>query len=328
MQKIPPALSRGMSILSVGIRLLYMKNLIPALSRGMLILGCVLILTGLGWGIRTRLNAPPPPVISDEGAVVLAITAPIRPTDTRPEAAQPTATEPSKAAPSNTPIPTPLPVLKSPATGPTPDLLPVFPGAKKNTTLAPTETPTAQPPENTPLPTPTLTPTPTLPPMAQEPPSRIVAPSIKMDAQVVPMGWEMVDQKGTLVSEWVVPKNAAGWHMNSALPGHQENVVVSGHHNIDGKVFRHVVDLAMGDEITIYAGETPYTYNVTEKYILKEAGMPLEVRKQNAQWIMPGGDERLTLVTCWPYEYPGNSHRVIVVARPEGYTSASRPTLR
>jgi sortase (surface protein transpeptidase) len=37
---------------------------------------------------------------------------------------------------------------------------------------------------------------------------------------------------------------------------------------------------------------------------------------------MPSGDERLTLVTCWPYEWPGNSHRVIVVARPSSYFSA------
>jgi sortase A len=50
--------------------------------------------------------------------------------------------------------------------------------------------------------------------------------------------------------------------------------------------------------------------------------MPLSVRRKNAQWIMPTGDERLTLVTCWPYEWPGNSHRVIVVARPRGYFEA------
>jgi sortase A len=164
--------------------------------------------------------------------------------------------------------------------------------------------------------------------MAQEPPTRIVAPSIKLDAKIVTMGWEMVDNRGTMVPEWVVPKNAAGWHMNSALPGHEENIVISGHHNIDGKVFRYVIDLGMGDEIQVYADDIPYTYTVTEKYILKEAGMPLDVRKKNAQWIMPTGDERLTLVTCWPYEYPGNSHRVIVVARPEGYTDDSDPLLR
>ena len=130
------------------------------------------------------------------------------------------------------------------------------------------------------------------------------------------MGWEMVDREEGVMSEWKVPKRAAGWHMNSALPGHGDNVVLSGHHNIQGKVFRYVVDLEPGDEITLYSEGIPYTYYVTEKYILKEVGMPLEVQRKNAQWIMPTGDERLTLVTCWPYEWPGNSHRVIVVSRP------------
>ena len=133
------------------------------------------------------------------------------------------------------------------------------------------------------------------------------------------MGWEVVERDGDWVSEWMVPEDAAGWHLNSALPGHNENVVLSGHHNIKGKVFRYVVDLNPGDEVTLYVGDTPYTYYVTEKYILKEAGMPLRTRKKNAQWIMPSGDERLTLVTCWPCEWPGNAHRVIVVAPPLSY---------
>jgi sortase A len=149
-----------------------------------------------------------------------------------------------------------------------------------------------------------------------EPPTRVLAPAIDLDAQVVPMTWEMVTRNGTLSPEWIVPKNAAGWHVNSALPGHGENVVLSGHHNIEGKVFRYVVDLEPSDEVTIYSDGVPYIYTVEEKYILRESGMPLDVRRKNAQWIMPAGEERLTLVTCWPYEWPGNSHRVIVVARP------------
>jgi LPXTG-site transpeptidase (sortase) family protein len=42
--------------------------------------------------------------------------------------------------------------------------------------------------------------------------------------------------------------------------------------------------------------------------------MPLDVRIQNNDYILPKEDERLTLVSCWPYET--NSHRVIIVARP------------
>jgi len=130
------------------------------------------------------------------------------------------------------------------------------------------------------------------------------------------MGWKMVEYEGEEVAEWDVPKDAAGWHTNSAPAGQLGNTVLSGHHNIEGKVFRYVVDLEIGDEIVLYAGDRTFAYRVTEKYILKEAGMPWAVRQKNAQWIGPTADERLTLVTCWPYEWPGNTHRVIVVAKP------------
>ena len=275
-----------------------MEKLRPALSRGMLIVGALLILAGLGWGLWTRLNQPPDPVETDAGAVVLAVTAPLPATRT--------------LTPTPSPSPSPEPTQPPPANDATPDLLPDW-----SATLEPPK-PTAPPPTRRPPPS-TPIPTPTNPPPAEAPPTRVVAPAIELDARVVPMGWEMVDTDGAMVAEWIVPKKAAGWHLNSALPGHEENVVLSGHHNIEGKVFRYVVDLDPGDEITLYADDTAYTYLVAEKYILKEAGMPLSTRKKNAQWIMPSGDERLTLVTCWPYEWPGNSHRVIVVARPPSY---------
>lgn len=282
-----------------------MSKVIPALSRVMLIFGGLLILAGLGWGIWVRVNAPPEPEITDAGAVVLAVTAPVELT-----APLPTPTPTSPPPPTNTPS----------VEGPTPELLPewtVTPATAEPTLTSPPPTP------RPPMPTPTPTPTPWI--EAEQPPTRIVAPAIELDARVVPMGWELVDQSGKMKSEWIVPKKAAGWHMNSALPGHEENVVLSGHHNIEGKVFRQVLDLNPGDEISLYVEDVTYPYVVTEKYILKEQGMPLYVRQKNAQWIMPNGDERLTLVTCWPYEWPGNSHRVIVVARPPGYWQSLVP---
>lgn len=272
----------------------------------MLLLGGLLILAGLGWGLWTRFNQPPEPVITEAGAVVLAVTARSLPvSDSLPPTELPT---------TPTPRPSLVPTKSSRAEGPTPALLPDWTA----TTEPPASSPTSPP--FTPIPpTPTATPLPTNPPPAKGPPTRITAPAIELDARVLSMGWELIDRDGTISSEWVVPEKAAGWHMNSAQPGHGENVVLSGHHNIAGKVFRYVVDLEPGDEITLYVEDTPYLYIVTEKYILKEAGMPLSVRQKNAQWIMPTGDERLTLVTCWPYEWPGNSHRVIVVARPPSY---------
>ena len=148
---------------------------------------------------------------------------------------------------------------------------------------------------------------------ASVPPDRIVIPSIDLDAPVVPVGWTIEEQGGQRVSVWESPDFAAGWHETSAKPGNSGNVVLNGHNNIRGEVFRYLIDLEPEESILLYVGDTIYHYSVSEKYILKERGESSEVRYQNAQWIAPTEDERLTLVTCWPYT--SNTHRLIIVAR-------------
>ncbi|MFN8455275.1 MAG: sortase [Anaerolineae bacterium] len=174
-------------------------------------------------------------------------------------------------------------------------------------TLAPTATPT---PIN-PTPSPTATPQPIIP--AQTSPTHILAPAINLAAPVEVAGWTVVKKDGSEISNWLVPDGAAGWHQNSALPGHGGNVVLSGHHNMGAEVFRYLVDLKKGDDIILQADGRDYHYFVTEHFILPERGVSEEQRRQNAQWIMPTSEERLTLVTCWPYN--DNSHRLIVVAK-------------
>jgi sortase A len=144
-------------------------------------------------------------------------------------------------------------------------------------------------------------------------PTRIVAPAIGLDAPVVEIGWApAADGSGT---EWQLPDNAAGFQYGSALPGQKGNTVIAGHHNIKGKVFARVHELVRGDEVDLYAGGQVFHYRVDDSFILPERGMPTAQRLQNASWIAPTSDDRLTLVTCWPPN--DNSYRVIVVARPE-----------
>lgn len=145
-------------------------------------------------------------------------------------------------------------------------------------------------------------------------PTRIVAPAINLDSPVVSVGWKQILQSGKLISVWEVAEYAAGWHKNSALPGAGGNVVLSGHHNTKGEVFRYIIDLEPGDTVTLYAGDQPYTYTVESRIVVRDKGRSEEKRRENAQWIGPFPDERLTLVTCWPYT--SNTHRVIVVAKP------------
>lgn len=169
-------------------------------------------------------------------------------------------------------------------------------------------------------PTPTLTYSPavaSLPrPAADRPPDRIVAPIIDLDAPVVEIGWHLVERDGRMVSEWDVADHAAGFHKGSAYPGQVGNTVLSGHHNIRGEVFRHLVELQQDDLVSLYVGEQEYRYAVQRVLLTPEEDVSPEQRRENARWIGDFPDERVTLVTCWPYT--SNTHRVIVVAYPAG----------
>lgn len=187
------------------------------------------------------------------------------------------------------------------------NLVPTSSPTHTSPTLVPVLTPT---PIN-PTPSPTPTEQPIIP--ARTVPTHILAPVINLNAPVEVAGWTVVKKNGIDISDWLVPDTAAGWHQNSALPGHGSNVVLSGHHNMGTEVFRYLVNLKKGDEVVLQADGRDYHYLVTEHFILPERSVSEEQRRQNAQWIMPTSDERLTLVTCWPQN--DNSHRLIVVAK-------------
>lgn len=152
------------------------------------------------------------------------------------------------------------------------------------------------------------------PPPAHALPERIVLPSIKVDSPVKEVGWKVVEDNGQLYSEWEVADYAVGFHHHSALPGAIGNTVMAGHNNINGEVFRHLIDLKIGDEIFVFADQKIYRYTVAQKLLVKERGVSMQQRLQNAAWMAPTDDVRLTLISCWPYT--SNTHRVIVVAKP------------
>jgi LPXTG-site transpeptidase (sortase) family protein len=153
-------------------------------------------------------------------------------------------------------------------------------------------------------------------------PERIVIRSIELDAPVVGAKSTPVNLDGQTFQQWQAPDTfAAGWFQASATLGVPGNTVLDGHHNVYGEVFRRLVDLNEGDLIDVYSADKIFIYQVTNKMILKERDQPLSVRIQNAQWIEPSNDERLTLITCWPYT--SNTHRLIIVAAPLGVTTAN-----
>lgn len=155
---------------------------------------------------------------------------------------------------------------------------------------------------------------PTAPPAPRPPPTRIVIPKISVDAKVVEVGSQLKEVDGEQWIIWDVADYAAGHHKGSANPGEAGNIVITGHDDINGEVFRYLENLQSGDEITLYAGEDQRVYVVQRLELVREKGASLEERKQNARFMAPTPDETLTLISCWPYRI--DTHRIIVIAKP------------
>ncbi|MCC7163331.1 MAG: sortase [Anaerolineae bacterium] len=137
-------------------------------------------------------------------------------------------------------------------------------------------------------------PAPALPPPAPGPqsPTRIVIPAINVDWPVVPGdGWEEL-------------KRGVGHHARSANPGERGNMVLSGHNDVFGEVFRDLEALKNGDEVHVYSGGKLFKYEVRAKRIVA----PTELSALN-----PTRESVVTLITCHPYRV--DTHRLVVIAQ-------------
>jgi sortase A len=152
------------------------------------------------------------------------------------------------------------------------------------------------------------------------PPVRLLIPRLAMDVPVVEVSWSVINENGTWRTEWETADHAAGHHRGSANPGEAGNMVLSGHHNTKGEVFRLVSEvgqpgnaLRLGDEIVVISEDGhEYTYNVVQWDRFQEEAEDPEQQQEHARYLAPTQSPTLTLVTCWPYE--SNTHRVVVVA--------------
>jgi sortase A len=121
---------------------------------------------------------------------------------------------------------------------------------------------------------------------------RIQIPAINVDAPIVQGdGWDQL-------------KKGVAQHIGTANPGERGNMVLSGHNDVYGEVFRYLDRLKAGDEITVFTFSRSYTY-VVEGWVLVEPTQ-VEVMAQT-------NDEALTLISCYPYLI--DTQRIIVKAR-------------
>lgn len=112
--------------------------------------------------------------------------------------------------------------------------------------------------------------------------------------------------------DWEALKRGVGQHIGSANPGENGNLVLSGHNDIYGEVFRHLDQLEPGDEIVILTAETRYIYTVTQRQLV--APTFVEV-------MFPTTDATITLISCYPYMI--NTQRIIIKGELSGIRSAS-----
>jgi len=151
------------------------------------------------------------------------------------------------------------------------------------------------------------------PSVMRPPPTHLTIPSLGVDTDVMMVNASPTVVDGQAVAIWNVPGDAVGHHANSANPGEGENVVFNGHDDLGSAVFRDLWRVQPGAAIMVRAGDTTWQYHVETVLAPQEIGVPLAQRLANARYIEPTGDERLTLITCWPAGT--NDHRIIVIAR-------------
>ena len=130
-----------------------------------------------------------------------------------------------------------------------------------------------------------------IPTPGPEAPTRIVIPAIEVDALIV---------EGDRPEQL---KLGVGHYLNGVDPGERGNMVLSAHNDIYGEIFRHLDDLELGDEVTVYAGDRPYRYIVRAKQIVDEDQVS----------VLASTTKPVTsLISCYPYMV--DTHRIVVIA--------------
>lgn len=114
--------------------------------------------------------------------------------------------------------------------------------------------------------------------------TRLAIPRLGIDTPVIALG--IADGR------WQVPAYAAGSLSGGAWPGSRGNVVITGHDDRDGSVFRRLSDLRAGDVVQVYAGRQVYRYTVTALRV---------VAATQTSVLRPTRSAALTLITCFPY---------------------------
>ncbi|MEX2144184.1 MAG: class D sortase [Anaerolineales bacterium] len=129
-------------------------------------------------------------------------------------------------------------------------------------------------------------------------------PEQALGIQIVALGISAPIVQG---HDWEALKRGVGQHIGSANPGQRGNLVLTGHNDIYGEVFRNLDELQPGDEIEIFSAANSYVYVVTETLIVEPTFVEVMDPTPNAS---------LTLISCYPYRI--DTQRIVVLAELQG----------
>jgi LPXTG-site transpeptidase (sortase) family protein len=132
----------------------------------------------------------------------------------------------------------------------------------------------------------------------------ISIPALNVESLVVPVGWHVQKSKsGREQVEWDSPGPFVGWAIQSALPGEQKTILLYGHNNLYGSVFRNLYRLKRGDSVILHTSKRLWEYTVEQVKLVA-------VDEQPAPLSLSKGD--LVIISCYPPT--GNDWRVLVFA--------------
>jgi len=146
---------------------------------------------------------------------------------------------------------------------------------------------------------------------------QIDIPTIGVHSPVVTVGWRVEwtpENPGDSSAGWDSPGAAVGWVLTSALPDQAGNIILYGHNNVYGSVFKNLWKLAAGDEITLTTGQRHWQYRVDQSLLLPLLEVDEDAQRTYQAYLTSTDNPRLTLISCWPPA--SNTHRVVVIAHP------------
>lgn len=146
------------------------------------------------------------------------------------------------------------------------------------------------------------------------PATHVTVPAVGIGTDIIEVTPAKSEAHGRTVFTWTVADWAAGHHSTSADPGEGGNIILTGHDDVRGEVFRGLHDIHIGDQVLLTSPAGVFTYAVTEIHLREYRNASPEELIAAGGFLAPMPEERVTLVTCWPYRI--DTHRIIVVAKP------------